>query len=101
MPKRPPTKTEKAHHQRVRDMGCLVCGAPSTLHHVTADSFVMGRLARREDRVVPLCPQHHQAVFDKASDPQSVEMLGHRGFYRKHRIDLLGEAERLWRESNA
>jgi hypothetical protein len=42
---------------------------------------------------------HHQAVYDPlASDPQSVERLGHRGFYRKHGIDLMAEAKRIWSE---
>jgi hypothetical protein len=45
--------------------------------------------------VVPLCPQHHQAVFDSSSMPISVEMLGHRGFYMEHDIDLYAEALRL------
>jgi hypothetical protein len=31
--------------------------------------------------------------------PVSVEMLGHRGFYMEHGIDLMAEAERLWTES--
>jgi hypothetical protein len=39
---------------------------------------------------------HHQAVFDpSASDPVSVERLGHQGFFLKHGIDLMAEAERL------
>lgn len=96
------TKAEKAHRDFVARMGCLVCGGPATIHHVTGDSYVMGRLPRREDRIVPLCPMHHQAVHDPyANAPVSVERLGHRGFYRKHGIDLLGEAERLWRANNA
>lgn len=80
---------------RVAQMGCLVCGARATIHHVTA-SINGGRMTRRHDRIVPLCPMHHQAVFDPyANAPVSVERLGHRGFYLKHGIDLLAEAERL------
>lgn len=83
--------------ERIASMPCLVCGARSTVHHVTA-SIHGGRVSRRHDRTVPLCnvSPHHQAVFDKASDPQSVEMLSHRGFYEKYGIDLMAEAERLW-----
>jgi hypothetical protein len=56
----------------------------------------MGRVPRREDRIVPLCPMHHQAVYDPlASAPISVERLGHRGFFQEHGINLMAEAERL------
>jgi len=90
-----PTAKDKERFDRIAKLGCLVCGSPATIHHVTA-SIHGGRLTRRHDRVVGLCPMHHQAVFDPyANDPQSVERLGHRGFYRKHGIDLLAEAERL------
>ena len=101
MPK-PPTSLERKHRDRVGAMGCLVCGAPSTLHHVTAKSDRFGRYARSERRITPLCPMHHQAVHDPyASDPVSVERLNHRGFYDKHGVDLWGEAERLWSETEA
>jgi Recombination enhancement, RecA-dependent nuclease len=90
-----PTKSDKARFDRIVQDGCLVCRRPATIHHVTA-SIHGGRLTRRHDRVVPLCPMHHQAVFDPfANDPVSVERLSHRGFYLRHGIDLLAEAERL------
>lgn len=90
-----PSKADKERFDRIVREGCLVCRAPATIHHVTA-SIHGGRLTRRHDRVVPLCPVHHQAVFDPfANNPVSVERLGHRGFYLKHGIDLLAEAERL------
>lgn len=95
MTKRAPTAADKRHMDRIAGMGCLVCGGRATVHHVTA-SIHGGRLTRRHDRIVPLCPTHHQKAFDPFhNDPQSVEALGHRGFYRKFGIDLLSEAERL------
>jgi hypothetical protein len=73
---------------------------PATIHHVTGYADRPGRLPRSHQRVVPLCPVHHQKVHDPlASDPVSVEGLGHRGFYAKHGIDLLAVAERLWEGS--
>ena len=90
------TAEDKRRFDRIAEMGCLVCGGPSTIHHVTGYATKPGRFSRRHDRVVPLCPQHHQAIFDLyASDPVSVERLSHQGFYKKHGIDLLAEAERL------
>lgn len=100
-PRNAPTAEEKAHMAYVASLPCLVCGAQSTVHHVTS-SIHGGRIARSHKRVVPLCnvAPHHQAVFDKASDPQSVEMLSHRGFYERYGIDLLAEAERIWESRN-
>lgn len=93
------TAAEKRHHDRVAALGCLVCGGEATLHHVTGYADRKGRLPRSHMLVTPLCPLHHQAVYDSASMPVSVERLGHRGFCREHGIDLLAEAERLWAES--
>lgn len=85
---------------RVSKMGCLVCGRASTLHHVTGYADRPGRIARTHKLVAPLCPVHHQKVFDpSAAHPVSVEGLGHRGFYAKHGIDLYETAHRLWRET--
>lgn len=84
------------HHDRVAEHGCLVCGAPATVHHVTGYADKPGRFGRDDWLVTPLCPVHHQKVFDPFNSmPQSVEALGHRGFYQEHGIDLLAEAMRL------
>lgn len=94
-----PTAAEKRHHDRVAQMGCCVCGGPATVHHVTAP-VTGGRLSRSEQRVIPLCPPHHQKVFDpKASEPISIEGLSHGGFHDKYGIDPLALAEWLWSES--
>jgi hypothetical protein len=95
-----PDAAEDAHIRWVRTLPCLVCGAQASAHHVTGYADRMGRIARSHKLVTPLCPRHHQAVYDDASDPQSVERLNHRGFFERHGIDLYAEAQRLWRESN-
>ena len=83
------------HHDRVAQLGCLVCGSPATIHHVTGYADKPGRFSRSDWLVTPLCPLHHQAVYDSASMPVSVERLSHQGFYQEHGIDLLAEAMRL------
>lgn len=94
-----PTAKQKAHMARVAQLPCVKCGAwPVQVHHVTASSYVMGRLPKNDELVVPLCPKHHKIEFGPRD---SVEALGHRGFYRKHKIDLLAEAEFLRLESIA
>ncbi|WP_158610977.1 hypothetical protein [Aurantiacibacter spongiae] len=82
--------------ERIASIPCLVCGARSTVHHVTA-GIHGGRVSRRHDRTVPLCPRHHQIQHGPR---ESVEALGHGGFYREYGIDLMDEAERLWIESS-
>ena len=94
MSKRPATAAEKRHMAYVATLPCLVCGAQATVHHVTA-RIEGGRITRRNDRVVPLCPRHHQIQHGPR---ESVEALSHRGFWLTYGIDLLAEAERLWSE---
>lgn len=97
-----PTPEEAAHIARVRKLPCLVCNRPATVHHVTGYADRPGRFARSHRLVVPLCNHapHHQVIYERdVDDPQSVEGLNHQGFYRKYRINLLAEAERLWRET--
>lgn len=93
------TALEKRHMSRVAELPCLVCkDHPVTLHHVTGYADRMGRFSRSNKLVVPLCPTHHLIQFGPR---QSVEALGHRGFYREWGIDLRAVAERLWSENNA
>lgn len=97
-----PSSSVREHMSRVAQKGCLVCGRPATVHHVTGFADKPGRFSRDDMLTVPLCPMHHQKVFDPlASNPVSVEGLGHQGFYRKHGIDLLTEAIKLSEESHA
>jgi Recombination enhancement, RecA-dependent nuclease len=95
-----PTADERRHMDRVAAMPCLVSGEQATVHHVTGSAHLMGRFRRSHQLIVPLAPRFHQKVFDpKASDPISVEGLGHRGFFDKYGIDLLAVAELLRLES--
>lgn len=82
----------KRHHDFVASLGCLVCGGPSTVHHVTGHADRPGRFSRDDFLVVPLCPYHHQIQWGPF---QSVEALGHQGFFQEWGIDLLAEAMRL------
>lgn len=91
-----PTAAEKRHIARVAAMPCLVSGKPATVHHVTA-SIHGGRLARSHRRIVPLAPEYHLIQHGPKT---SVEALGHGGFFITYGIDLLAEAERIWREAD-
>lgn len=77
-------------------MPCIVCGkpGPSTIHHVRHTIERSGTLARRHDRVVPLCPEHH---FEQHG-PESVESLHEKGIFERFGVDLMKEGERLWEE---
>jgi hypothetical protein len=90
-----PVELERFHGW-VAEQGCLVCGGAATVHHVTGYADRPGRFSRDEWLVAPLCPPHHQKVFDPfASDPQSVEGLGHQRFFDRYGIDLRAEAMAL------
>ena len=93
--KKGPTAAEQRHFERVATMGCCVCGDPATIHHVTA-SVEGGRITRSHQRVAPLCPAHHQIQWGPR---ESVEALGHRGFFAEYGIDLLALADMLWATS--
>ena len=95
---KPRTAAEQRHFNRVGQMGCLVCGAPCEIHHVTGYADRIGRVSRSHQRVVPLCPTHHRSGAIGGFH-YSVEALGHRGFYQEFGVDLMAEAERLWAES--
>lgn len=75
---------------RVAEMGCLVCGSPATIHHVTSDGYQ--RITRSNWLVTPLCPRHH---LIQHGPRESVEALGHAGFTRVHDVDLLFRAKQL------
>lgn len=102
-----PTAVEKRHHDRLREVGCLVayqnviashrCAGRVTIHHVSAP-ITGGRIARDHRLVVPLCQKHHQIQH---GPHESVERLGHYGFYLVYGIDLLSVADWLWRETEA
>ena len=92
MAKKAATKAEREHMAYIASLPCLVCGGQATVHHVTGYADRMGRFSRDHMLTAPLCPRHHQiqhGPFD------SVEALGHRGFYNAYGIDLLEEARRL------
>lgn len=42
---------------RVRELGCILCGAPASIHHINAHG--MGMKAS-DFEVLPLCKFHHQ-----------------------------------------
>ena len=94
---KPPTALEKRHMDRVANLPCLVSGKRGvTLHHVTAYADRIGRFSRSHQLIVPLAPEFHLYQHGPKS---SVEALGHRGFARTYKIDLLVEAQRLWAET--
>ena len=79
-------------HDWVASLGCLVCGAAATLHHVSGYADRPGRFSRDEWLVTPLCPKHH---LIQHGPRESVEALGHQGFFLAYGVDLLAEAMRL------
>jgi hypothetical protein len=58
MPRKQPTKAEKAHMDRVARLGCIVCGCPAEVHHITT-GVGMGQRASHYD-TISLCARHHR-----------------------------------------
>jgi len=52
------TKDERAYQARVRELGCLICERPASLHHIR-EGVGRGQKSSEYD-VLPLCPDHHQ-----------------------------------------
>lgn len=45
---------------RVAALGCILCGQPATIHHLTGLQYRgKGQKASNYD-IIPLCPTHHQ-----------------------------------------
>jgi DNA recombination protein Rad52 len=82
---------DKDHLRFVARQPCLICGRmPSQAHHLRfAQPRAMGRKVS-DEWTVPLCTIHHRAVHD-AGDEMS--------WWGECDIELLAEAERLWRQS--
>lgn len=98
--KRPSYKPAKIrfHMNRVAALGCLVSGEAATLHHVTGYADRMGRIARSDRCVVPLAPRFHLIQHGPC---ESVEALGHQGFFITYGLDLFAIGNRLWAETEA
>jgi len=91
-PKAEKTGEHRKHLQYIASLGCVVCGAEATVHHVTSDG--LKRISRSHERVAPLCPEHH---LIQHGPRDSVEALGHAGFERVHGINLLEWADAAWK----
>ena len=46
-----------SHLQDVRELGCIICGAPANAHHPTS---LRGDTKAPDELAIPLCPDHHQ-----------------------------------------
>lgn len=55
MPK--PTAADRRYFTRVAALGCILCGGPAEIHHITGAG--MGLKSSNRD-VIPLCPPHHR-----------------------------------------
>lgn len=55
MTKKPATKAERDHMGRVASLGCIICGAPATVHH--CGTYMGG--GRNHMKTIPLCWRHH------------------------------------------
>lgn len=83
-----PTAAEYRHHDRLRAIGCLICAADASIHHVISNGFQ--RITKDHRLVAPLCPAHHQ------DGPEAVHKIGQDRFNAIFEIDLLTWAIDEW-----
>lgn len=50
-------KAEKSHADKVAGLGCIICGGPAEIHHLTGSGMAL-RASHYE--VIPLCYPHHR-----------------------------------------
>jgi hypothetical protein len=92
------TKAEKAHMNRVAEIGCIACrkvgfyGTPAELHHIR-ETAGMGQRSDA-DEVIPLCPAHHRGIMHPAVP--SIH-LARKAFMRQFgkEADLVGEVNEI------
>lgn len=88
---RPPSAFERRHMNRLRDMGCVICGGEPEMHHITSDGSK--RITRSWKRVMPLCPDHHR------TGGEAVERISQEAFNALHDIDCLAWVDQAWLET--
>lgn len=54
-----PTAEQQRRHDKIRDLGCIICGNWCSIHHIRED-LGMGQ-AVDHDRVLGICYDHHQS----------------------------------------
>jgi hypothetical protein len=90
---KPPTAAERRHHDRIREMPCLGCGAyPVSVHHITSTGYA--RITKDHRLVAPLCPECHQ------NGPDAIHQISHRAWCGLHGIDLYDWAVHEWHVSS-
>jgi len=71
--KKPATAAEKRYMDRVSSAGCVVCGAPSAIHH---PRFAVGMGQRSPHWLaIGLCPEHHQGALSIHGSKRQFESL--------------------------
>jgi len=82
---------DKDHRKFVSRQPCLVCGrAPCDPHHLRfTQPRALGRKVN-DEFTVPLCRTHHRQLHQRGNENT---------FWEDHKVDPLGIAERLWKQT--
>lgn len=54
-----PTADQQHYHDKIRALGCIICGRPAAIHHIR-EGLGMGQ-AVNHWKIIPLCYDHHQS----------------------------------------
>ncbi len=68
-----PRKSDQIYWQKLRDLGCIICGSPPAIHHCGT-----GMGGRKDHKfILPLCYEHHQGS-------QGIHTLSRRVWQEKY-----------------
>lgn len=85
---RSPNAAERRHHDRLREMGCIIHRTPASIHHLRhADGKV---ITKSHARVMPVCPECHQ------HGPIAIHRIGQAAWDALHGMDSLAWADEQW-----
>ena len=73
MSKKTKTAAEKRYHDRVAQLGCLICDDPANVHHIREGQGMSMRA--NHFLVVPLCKSHHQGSFSIHNSPREFQNI--------------------------
>ncbi len=59
-----PTAEQQRRHDKIRALGCIVCGNMAAIHHIR-EGLGMGQKVNH-DRVLGICYDHHQSEESEA-----------------------------------
>jgi hypothetical protein len=84
-----PTKAQRIRWEKIREMGCIICGNHAAIHHC----FTGGGGRKDHDKVIALCETHHTGNqgIHTLSRKAWTKIYNGEEYYMQKTKELLGE----------